>query len=132
MADQVNPTGGLAPGLPLTILVATAPKQAKEIPSQARSADTQSAGPVSRPAVESMKTSEAAVAQINEHFQQVGSELKIQKDKTTGRTVFKVTNPNTGEVIIQVPSEEVLALARNLRSLEKQQGASGVLMDKEG
>jgi len=53
-------------------------------------------------------------------------------DKATGRTIFKVVDQNTGKVVIQVPSEEVLALARNLRSLDPKLGASGVLMDKQG
>lgn len=69
---------------------------------------------------------------VNSHLQEAGSELKFQVDKETGRTVFKVINPKNGEVILQVPSEEMLALARNLRALDKQEGASGVLMDKEG
>jgi uncharacterized FlaG/YvyC family protein len=46
--------------------------------------------------------------------------------------VFKVVIPTTGEVLFQVPSEEVLALARNLRAQESVQGASGVLVDTEG
>lgn len=70
--------------------------------------------------------------QLNGHLQQAGSELKFQVDKATGRTVYKVVNPDNGQVLLQVPSEEILALARNVRAMERQMGAAGVLVDKEG
>lgn len=70
--------------------------------------------------------------QINGHLQQAGSELKFQVDKATGRTVYKVVNPSNGQVLLQVPSDEMLALARNVRAMQEQMGAAGVLVDKEG
>lgn len=70
--------------------------------------------------------------QLNSHLQQTNSQLQFQLDKETGRTIYKIVSPSNGQVLLQVPSEEVLALARNLRTMEKQKGASGVLVDKEG
>lgn len=71
--------------------------------------------------------------QVNNHLKKADSELKFQVDNATGRTVFKLLDPGTGETILQIPSAEILALARNLRAMEKQQGAaSGVLVDKQG
>jgi len=81
---------------------------------------------------EAAKSPEAAMGQLNGYLQQTDSKLQFQVDKSTGRTVFKVIDQATGEVVIQVPSEELLAMARNLRALEKAQDASGVLVDKEG
>lgn len=74
------------------------------------------------------------MGQLNSHLQQTNSELQFQVDKDTGHTIYKVVNPSSGQVLLQVPSEEVLAMARNLRAMamEKETGASGVLMDKEG
>lgn len=69
---------------------------------------------------------------INSHLQQTSTELKIQVDKGTGRVVYSILNQATGEVILQVPSEEVLAMARNLHALNAKAGASGVLVDKNG
>jgi flagellar protein FlaG len=70
--------------------------------------------------------------QLNGHLQQAGSELKIQADKDSGRTVYKVVNPATGEIVYQYPTEEMLAMARSLQTSEKQLGTSGVLVDKQG
>jgi flagellar protein FlaG len=132
MADQVGSTGGLAQGLPLPLVVASAPKPASESPRLSKPGVLPVQGQSRPSAPGTAKTSEAAMEQVNGHLQETGSELKFQVDQGTGRTIFKVVNPSSGEVILQVPSEEMLALARNLRSLEKQAGASGVLVDKEG
>jgi flagellar protein FlaG len=70
--------------------------------------------------------------QLNSHLQQTNSQLQFQLDKETGRTIYKIVSPSNGQVLLQVPSEEVLAMARNLRTMEKQKGAFGVLVDKEG
>jgi flagellar protein FlaG len=45
--------------------------------------------------------------------------LSFSIDDSTGKTVVMVTDAETGEMIRQIPSEEMLALAR---SLEKMQG----------
>ena len=129
MADQVNPTGGLAPGIPLTASVALAPKPGARNPRPPNSFELPAPGAGGPPASE---TPEAAAASLQQHLQQAGSELQVQVDKATGRTIFKVVNETTGEVVLQVPSEAMLAMARNLRAMEKQSGDSGVLVDKEG
>ncbi|MDH4190151.1 MAG: flagellar protein FlaG [Betaproteobacteria bacterium] len=43
--------------------------------------------------------------------------LSISVDKETGKTVVRVLDPATGEVIRQVPAEEQVALARALEKL---------------
>lgn len=132
MADQVIPTGGLAPGLPSALLVAAAQKPATDKPRTAKIADPQPDKQAGRPGSDSIQTRDAAVAGLNSHLQQMATGLKFQVDDATGRTVFKIVNEDSGEVLLQVPSEEVLALARNLRSLDEQMGAPGVLIDKKG
>lgn len=52
-------------------------------------------------------------------------EIKYSVDKETGIITFTVIDPTTKKVIRQVPSEEIVAMARRL----KQQG---LLLDKEG
>lgn len=136
MVDQVNPLGSLASGLPLTSLGVAGPKPVSEKNRSARTSEAPSRAGDPQPRIEESlameASSESAMDKVNSHLQDAGSELKFQVDKETGRTVFKVVNPKSGEVILQVPSEEMLALARNLRALDKQAGASGVLMDQEG
>ena len=132
MADQVNPLGSLASGLPLALLAASAPKPAPEKVRTAKVTDSQPQRRDDRTAAEPAKSFEAAMEQLNNHLEQANSDLKFKVDKVTGRTFFQVINEKTGEVVLQVPSEEMLTMARKLRELEKQMGASGVLVDKEG
>lgn len=132
MVNQVSPMGSLATGPPVALLAASAPRPAPEPTRTAKVASSPPQGTGSQPPPVTAHTSELAMEQVNSHLQQAGSELKFRVDQDTGRTVFKVINPNTGEVLLQVPSEELLALARNLRRFQEQMGASGVLVDKEG
>jgi uncharacterized FlaG/YvyC family protein len=132
MADQVNPMGNLASGLPPVLLAATLPGAApvKSAPAENANDPSPVQGGQAPPAP--AQATETAAKQINEHLQQTNSELQIQTDKDTGRIVYKVINTSTGQTVLQVPSEDVLAMARNLRSLDKQMGVSGVLVDKKG
>lgn len=132
MADQVNPTGSLAPGLPAALVASAAPRPAPEKVRPAKSTETQPQGQGDRSSADARISAETAMEQLNSHLQQTNSQLQFQLDKETGRTIYKIVSPSNGQVLLQVPSEEVLALARNLRTMEKQKGASGVLVDKEG
>ncbi len=143
MADQVNPLGSLAPGLPPTLPVPTVPATAIRLPSvpetTLRPPLTQAPVPQgpdgkgpSAPGVSPEQTLGAAVQDVKTYLQQLPSELRFGVDKGSGSFYFKVVDPATREVIRQVPSEEVLAMARKLREFANPKTASGVLMDKEG
>ena len=134
MADQVNPLGTLAPGLapasPVAAATATrAPLGSDPTPRPATPAPGQGAltDPPSSPAA-----LQGAAQEVQKYLPKASSELQFDVDKSTGRFLFKVINPVTKEVIYQVPSEEVLAMARKLRELDQPKGAAGVLVDKEG
>lgn len=53
-------------------------------------------------------------------------------DQDTGISYFKIIDPKTQETIRQVPSEEVITMARRLKDMEGSKQASGVLVDEEG
>ena len=55
----------------------------------------------------------------------------FQYDKDSGLTYFKIVSAKTGEVIRQVPAEEIITMARKLRELANPKDAQGVLMDQE-
>ena len=55
---------------------------------------------------------EQARASIERFVQSVKRELEFTVDKESNRTIITVRNKETGEVIRQIPSEEVIALAR--------------------
>lgn len=133
MADPVNPLGSLAASLPVALSTTAPPKPPPEKTPTTPSAELQSNLQQSQSSsLANPKAQALAVQQINANLQQVATDLKIQVDKETGRTVFKIMNEKTGKVVLQVPSEEVLAIARNLRAMEADLQSSGVLLDKEG
>lgn len=45
-------------------------------------------------------------------------DLRFSVDEETGRTVVKVLDSRSGEVIRQIPPEEMLALAEDLERLQ--------------
>ncbi len=57
-----------------------------------------------------------AVNQINDYVQSVQRDLSFSMDGDSGRTVIKVIDSGSGELIRQIPSEEVLALATYLQN----------------
>lgn len=133
MADQVNPTGSLAPGIPLTYATVPRPQPAQDKPKTAK--PTQPSTPPSREEAgkeSSAQALEVATRELKKFLQQSPSDLMFQVDESSGRTYFKIVDSKTKEVIRQVPSEEMLAMARKLRELAAPENLSGVLVDKEG
>lgn len=132
MADQVNPTGSLAPVLSLIPVLKARPSSVQEKPLATKPADSALKGAEEPRTDASAKALDAAAQEVKDYFQQSQSELMFQVDKSSGRTYFKIVDARTKEVIRQVPSEEFLAMARKLREITTSKGAPGVLVDKEG
>lgn len=55
-----------------------------------------------------------AVSRIQSYLSASRRELQISVDQGSGRTVVRVVNPETQEVVRQIPTEEVLKLAASL------------------
>ena len=55
-----------------------------------------------------------AVQDIQKFVQSIKRNLEFSIDKTSGRVVVKVIATDTGEVVRQIPTEEVLKLADSL------------------
>ena len=53
---------------------------------------------------------------IQQYLRESGRELDFRVDADTNRMVVTVRDQNTGEVIRQIPSEEILRIARSLPS----------------
>lgn len=70
---------------------------------------TASAEEVARPSREAV---EQAARHIESFVKSVGRSLDFSVDPTTGDNVLRVLNPDNGEVIRQLPSEETLRIAR--------------------
>ena len=72
-----------------------------------------------------------AVIDITEYVQNVSRDLQFQVDKRTGDTVVTVVDTETKEIIRQIPSEEVVAMARHIAE-NAPDPVKGLLMNGEG
>jgi flagellar protein FlaG len=58
-----------------------------------------------------------AVERLNELMSGMERSLRFAVDEGSGRTVITVINPTTKEIVRQIPSEELLEIARRLEQL---------------
>jgi flagellar protein FlaG len=58
-----------------------------------------------------------AVASIQEVLKPVAGSLEFNVDQTSGRTIVRVVDQETNQLIRQIPSEEMVELARVLERL---------------
>lgn len=56
-----------------------------------------------------------AVASLNDYVQSIERDLHFSVDEDLKRTVVKVVDSDSGDVIRQIPEDVVLELARNLK-----------------
>ncbi len=70
---------------------------------------------------------EQVVEQLNTYLENSGRSLSFSIDQGSGKTVVKVYNSGTDELIRQFPAEQVLKLAEVFR--ENQEELSGLLLD---
>lgn len=75
--------------------------------------------------VETSKPIEDVVDNVNEYVQNISRQLNFSVEKDTGRTVIRVVDSSTDELVRQIPTEEFLELAK---ALEK---AKGILLRAE-
>ena len=66
---------------------------------------------------------EQAIRQIQDYLSEANRQLHFEVDDASGRTIVRVVNPESGEVVRQIPSEEVLQLSAAIRA------GGGALLD---
>ncbi len=68
-----------------------------------------------------------AVTSLNSSIQSVQRNLQFSVDKDLDRIIINVTDKETDEVVRQIPSEDVLDLARNLQDMveNRKSGSKG-------
>lgn len=67
-----------------------------------------------------------AVRNVSGYVQNITRELNFSIDEELGKTIVRVIDESTGDVIRQIPSEDMLQLARNLAEIKERQ-AKGLL-----
>lgn len=68
---------------------------------------------------------QAAAQQIQGYLRESGRNLNVSVDEITGYYVARVVNPETGEVVRSLPSEETLRIARTITVM------SGMLVNQK-
>lgn len=79
-----------------------------------------------RQAEERRKELQNAIRNVSGYVQNITRELNFSIDEELGKTVVRVIDENTGDVIRQIPSEDMLELARHLAEI-KERTARGLL-----
>jgi flagellar protein FlaG len=77
---------------------------------------------------------EVALAEVTEFIQTKNQDLTFSYDNESNRSIIKVTDANSGDVIRQIPTEEVIKLSERIKELQSDVGSSGgigVLLNNE-
>jgi flagellar protein FlaG len=78
---------------------------------------------------ESVVELEQALGDIGEYLQNRNTQLAFSVDEATDRSVVTVKDATSGDVIRQIPSEEVLKFAERINELQSEFGSSaGILL----
>ena len=78
---------------------------------QTASADTTKQDKTAEPSADQL---DRVMAEVSKAISPVARNLQFSIDKETGRSVVKVVDSTTNQVIRQIPSEELLAIARSI------------------
>ena len=111
-------TGDGAPNVVTPSNVAAQPSAALELP---RSAVKQVAE--QQPAAEQLKN---VVDNINKSLKQANRNLEFSVDEGTEKPVFKLKDLETGDLIRQYPTEDMLAISRSIDQIQQ-----GLLLKQE-
>jgi flagellar protein FlaG len=78
-----------------------------------------SAAAVAKAAAPSPADVKQAVDQVNRFMQSSNSTLAFSYDQQAQRIVVKITDSQTGDLIRQIPSEEVLAISQAIGDIQQ-------------
>jgi flagellar protein FlaG len=113
--QSVN-TLSLAPNAQRSTTVDTAPVAKRDTPANAIATAHEPTSPLSiKPSEEELKD---VVKAVNDFVNPFNNSLQFSIDKDSDTMVVKVIDTSTKEVIKQIPSEEMLALAKALDQLK--------------
>jgi flagellar protein FlaG len=106
----------------LPIIPGSEPAKIADSNAQQSNGGATSAAPNTMPV--DRRSLEHAVGKVRDAFQHVDSNLKIEIDPDLHQVVVKIMNAQTGEVIRQIPAQEMLDIAKRL------DGVQGLLFTK--
>lgn len=106
--------------VPPTTSPAAQPGAARQVDATQALRDTKTVAEASRDAASqpSAEQLNQAVKQIQDVIKQTANSLQFSIDKDSGMTVVKVVDTESKKIIRQIPSEEVMAIAKALDKLQ--------------
>lgn len=106
--QPIGATGAAAPAAPVQ-------REALPtlLPSQTASAEAKKAE--QQPKAEEVKQ---AVKELQDFVSTVTTDLRFTVDKETGRTIVSVVDSKTQQVVRQIPTEDVMKIARNIDRMQ--------------
>ncbi len=99
------PAGGPSPG------TRSAPADAPAATTEPAAAAVSQRLPAPQPDPQALR---AATESVNRYLQSVNQSLRFERDSATGKTIVRIVDTASGDLIRQIPSEEVLEIARSL------------------
>ncbi len=103
----------------INTVAAAAPVQSAAPVARSGSFETAAAAPAAvKPDPVKPDQVKDAVQQIEKFTQNIAQNLKFSVDEDTGKTVVKIVDTQTQEVIRQIPSEEAISIARTLDKVQ--------------
>ncbi|EKZ98322.1 MULTISPECIES: flagellar protein FlaG [Cupriavidus] len=118
MATQAAPSSGVvqaAVGVSLPqpgLRTSATPAEASQAPAAATPAAPASDHPAARP------STDAAVRKLTEALRAASVSVQFEIDRETNRVVTKIVDKANGEIIRQIPTEEVVRIADALAQLQ--------------
>jgi flagellar protein FlaG len=109
------------PALPVAAVRSTA-AGGKRLPADGNQPPPEVAARAAEQAVADLQ---ATVQRMNALMTESRRALRFQVDEASGRTIITVLNPETGEIVRQIPSPEMMALARSLEA-----GGTGAMLQE--
>jgi flagellar protein FlaG len=70
-----------------------------------------------RPAPTRQANLEEVVKRLSDAMSTSNMQLSFSTDSSSGKVIVRVTDTKTGQVIRQIPSEDVLRIAKNIQAL---------------
>lgn len=103
---------------PKPLSTAEGPRQADALPPSGETSTAKSVTEADKATQPTPDQLSQAVNQIQDVIQKTAQSLQFSIDKDTGTTVVKVVDTESKKVLRQIPSEEVLAIAKALDKLQ--------------
>jgi flagellar protein FlaG len=110
MAINTISSSGNAPPVP------AAPQGGNPVPAAPAPAVETAPAPQQQPTIQQVQQAVAAVKHYVEPM--TSNSLQFEVDESSGRTIVRITDAKTGDVIRQIPSKEMLAIASSLDQMK--------------